>query len=75
MEYLFEDFIFGFIEKEIESVTAKAQRSDTYLDEAKTFNLKPDLFLKTQEKSLRRLPTLAVCDCWNNRRVLVILLF
>jgi len=52
MEYLFEDFIFGFIEKEIESVSAKAQRSDTYLDEAKTFNLKPDLFLKTQEKSL-----------------------
>jgi 5-methylcytosine-specific restriction enzyme subunit McrC len=52
MEYLFEDFIFGFIEKEIESITAKAQRSDTYLDEAKTFNLKPDLFLKTQEKSL-----------------------
>ena len=52
MEYVFEDFIFGFIEKEIESVTAKAQRSDTYLDEAKTFNLKPDLFLKTQKKSL-----------------------
>ncbi len=52
MEYVFEDFIFGFIEKEIESITAKAQRSDTYLDEAKTFNLKPDLFLKTDDKSL-----------------------
>ncbi len=52
MEYVFEDFIFGFIEKEIETVTAKAQRSDTYLDEAKTFNLKPDLFLITEGKSL-----------------------
>ncbi len=52
MEYVFEDFIFGFIEKELESVTAKSQRSDTYLDEARNFNLKPDLFLKTEFKSL-----------------------
>lgn len=52
MEYVFEDFIFGFIDSEIESVMAKAQRSDTYLDEAKTFNLKPDLWLKTNDKSL-----------------------
>lgn len=52
MEYVFEDFIFGFIEKEIYSVNAKAQRSDTYLDEDKTFNLKPDLFLNTDDKSL-----------------------
>ena len=52
MEYVFEDFIFGFIDKEIETVSAKAQRSDTYLDEDRTFNLKPDLWLKTNEKSL-----------------------
>ena len=52
MEYVFEDFIFGFIDKELEEVTAKSQRSDTYLDEGKTFNLKPDLWLKTEEKSL-----------------------
>lgn len=52
MEYVFEDFIFGFIDKELDEVTAKAQRSDTYLDEGKTFNLKPDLWLKTSEKSL-----------------------
>jgi 5-methylcytosine-specific restriction enzyme subunit McrC len=52
MEYVFEDFIFGFIEKELDAVTAKAQRSDTYLDEARNFNLKPDLFLKTEYKSL-----------------------
>lgn len=52
MEYVFEDFIFGFIEKEIESIAAKSQRSDLYLDEAHNFNLKPDLFLKTERKSL-----------------------
>jgi len=52
MEYVFEDFIFGFIDKELEKVTAKAQRSDTYLDEEKAFNLKPDLWLKTDHKSL-----------------------
>ena len=52
MEYVFEDFIFGFIDKELENVIAKAQRSDTYLDEDKAFNLKPDLWLKTDHKSL-----------------------
>lgn len=52
MEYVFEDFIFGFIDKELEKVTAKAQRSDIYLDEGKAFNLKPDLWLKTDHKSL-----------------------
>ena len=52
MEYVFEDFIFGFIDKELSNITAKAQRSDTYLDESKTFNLKPDLWLKTETKSL-----------------------
>lgn len=52
MEYVFEDFIFGFIDKELEAVMAKSQRSDTYLDEDKTFNLKPDLWLKTDYKSL-----------------------
>lgn len=52
MEYVFEDFIFGFIEKELENVVAKAQRSDTYLDESKNFMLKPDLWLKTADKSI-----------------------
>jgi 5-methylcytosine-specific restriction enzyme subunit McrC len=52
MEYVFEDFIFGFIDKELENVTSKAQRSDTYLDEGKAFNLKPDLWLKTDHISL-----------------------
>src|SRR5690554_164122 len=52
MEYVFEDFIFGFIEKELENITAKSQRSDIYLDEERAFNLKPDLWIKTPEKSL-----------------------
>jgi len=52
MEYVFEDFVFGFIEKEIPEITAKSQRSDIYLDESKKFNIKPDLWLKTQKKSL-----------------------
>ncbi len=52
MEYVFEDFIFGFIDKELEHVTAKAQKSDTYLDEGEVFKLKPDLWLKTNNKSL-----------------------
>lgn len=45
MEYVFEDFIYGFIDKEIEGVNPKGQTSGTYLDEAKKFGLKPDLIL------------------------------
>lgn len=52
MEYVFEDFIFGFIDKEVTKVSAQSQRSDIYLDEGKAFNLKPDLWLKTDKKSL-----------------------
>ena len=52
MEYVFEDFIFGFIEREIPAIVAMAQRRDIYLDESKAFNLKPDLYLKTELKSL-----------------------
>lgn len=52
MEYVFEDFIFSFIDQEIGSIAAKSQRSDTYLDESKLFNLKPDLWLKSKHKSL-----------------------
>ncbi len=52
MEYVFEDFIFGFIDKELENVTATAQRSDKYLDEGERFKLKPDLCLKIGNKNL-----------------------
>jgi 5-methylcytosine-specific restriction enzyme subunit McrC len=45
MEYVFEDFIFGFIDKEIEGVNPKGQARGIYLDEAKNFGLKPDLIL------------------------------
>src|SRR5690606_38243691 len=46
MEYVFEDFIFGFIDKEIDLVKAKGQIRNTHLDEAKDFALKPDLHLE-----------------------------
>ena len=52
MEYVFEDFIFGFIDKELESVRAKSQKSNTFLDEGRTFNLKPDLWIELADKSL-----------------------
>lgn len=52
MEYLFEDFIYGFIEQEMEGVKAISQRSSIYLDQDKTFALKPDLILKTAEKEV-----------------------
>jgi 5-methylcytosine-specific restriction enzyme subunit McrC len=52
MEYVFEDFVFGFIDKELEEVRAKAQRSDTHLDEGKAFNLKPDLHLTFGKRSV-----------------------
>lgn len=50
MEYVFEDFIYGFIERELSEVKVKAQRSDTYLDEEHTFMLRPDLWIETPEK-------------------------
>lgn len=52
MEYVFEDFIFGFIDKEIAEVSAKAQRSNVYLDRKSIFKLKPDLFLQAPGRSL-----------------------
>lgn len=45
MEYVFEDFVFGFMEKEIEGLNAKAQSANTYLDNTRHFALKPDLLL------------------------------
>lgn len=52
MEYVFEDFIYGFIDKEIEGVNPKGQVSGTYLDEAKNFGLKPDLILDLGHKKI-----------------------
>ena len=45
MEYVFEDFIYGFISKELPEVNAKSQSSNISLDESGVFSLKPDLLL------------------------------
>lgn len=50
MEYVFEDFIFGFIDKEIEGVKPYGQVKNTFLDTEKKFNLRPDLVLKAGDK-------------------------
>ena len=52
MEYVFEDFIFGFIDKEIEEVKAKAQVSSVALDADGNFTLKPDLILEIGNKTI-----------------------
>jgi len=52
MEYVFEDFIFGFIDKEITEVKAKAQSVSKALAENGTFLLKPDLFLEIGDKNI-----------------------
>ncbi len=50
MEYLFEDFVFGFINKELNQINVRSQVSSTYLDEGKIFGLKPDLHISTPKK-------------------------
>ncbi|MBF4983914.1 hypothetical protein FNJ87_06040 [Nonlabens mediterrranea] len=52
MEYVFEDFIFGFIDKEIDLVNAKSQVGSKHLDESKNFALKPDLYLSLPYKNI-----------------------
>lgn len=52
MEYVFEDFIFGFIDKEIDLVKAKGQIRNTHLDESKDFALKPDLHLEIEGRRI-----------------------
>jgi 5-methylcytosine-specific restriction enzyme subunit McrC len=51
MEYVFEDFIYGFISTELEEITAKSQRGDIFLDNEKNFALRPDLWIKTESFS------------------------
>ncbi|WP_017732999.1 McrC family protein [Nafulsella turpanensis] len=50
MEYVFEDFLFGFIDKELEEVKATAQSSSIHLDQEENFSLKPDLLLELASK-------------------------
>ena len=52
MEYLFEDFIYGFIEKEVDGIKATSQASKKDLDQDGTFALRPDLILKTDDKQI-----------------------
>jgi 5-methylcytosine-specific restriction enzyme subunit McrC len=52
MEYVFEDFIFGFIDEEIDEIKAKSQDGSKYLDEDKSFKLKPDLKLFFNNRSI-----------------------
>ncbi|NCN05119.1 MAG: hypothetical protein GW949_05765 [Spirochaetales bacterium] len=50
MEYVFEDFIFGFIDKEIESISTKAQNQSVKLDKEGIFTIKPDLLLRSRNR-------------------------
>jgi 5-methylcytosine-specific restriction enzyme subunit McrC len=52
MEYVFEDFIFGFIDKEIEDIKAKDQDRSKYLTESNKFQLKPDLVLHYDNRKI-----------------------
>lgn len=51
MEYLFEDFVFGFINKELKEISVKSQIGSVHLDEGKIFGLKPDLCISTPTKN------------------------
>jgi len=51
MEYVFEDFIFGFIDKELKEVKAKSQAKYS-LDVQHHFGLKPDLLLEVEGKRI-----------------------
>lgn len=52
MEYVFEDFIFGFIDKEIDEIKAKSQVGSKHLDVEENFKLKPDLKLFFDNRSI-----------------------
>lgn len=52
MEYVFEDFIFGFIDKEIDDIKAKEQDRSKYLTENNKFQLKPDLVLQFNNRKI-----------------------
>ncbi len=48
MEYVFEDFIFGFIEKELPQVKAQSQVTRKSLDDQGIFSLRPDILLSIE---------------------------
>ncbi len=52
MERVFEDFISGFIRKELPEFGVTAQSRSQYLDTEKRFLLKPDLLIETGKRTL-----------------------
>ena len=50
MEVVFEDFVYGFLKRELPEINVKAQTTQIYLDEAKNFNMRPDIFLQFNGK-------------------------
>ena len=53
MEYVFEDFIAGFINKELkQEISITYQKGNTYLDTESIFKIKPDFFLQKGSKSV-----------------------
>jgi 5-methylcytosine-specific restriction enzyme subunit McrC len=46
----FENIVFGFIEKEMESLSAKSQEGSKYLDNTKIFSIRPDLVIHTKDR-------------------------
>lgn len=51
MEYVFEDFIYGFIDKELKEIKAKSQKQKN-LDVQGHFKMKPDLLLVVNDKKI-----------------------
>jgi 5-methylcytosine-specific restriction enzyme subunit McrC len=52
MEYVFEDFIAGFISREVAGVTLTRQSSAIHLDTDKNYALRPDLILEVAGKRI-----------------------
>jgi 5-methylcytosine-specific restriction enzyme subunit McrC len=52
MEYVFEDFVFGFIDRELKEIRARSQITSKYLDQENTYTLKPDLYLEFDSRNV-----------------------
>lgn len=52
MEYVFEDFIFGFLDRELPGISVSPQSTAVHLDEARSFQLRPDLIIESGGKHL-----------------------
>ncbi|MDY0151020.1 MAG: hypothetical protein RBS43_01960 [Candidatus Cloacimonas sp.] len=52
MDYLFEDFLVGFINKELDGVKVASQKAEKTLDTARIFTIKPDMILSCKNTRL-----------------------